>query len=839
MAAVKKRRKVTKAKTKVKKAKKKKKVIYRSGSLEFMSLLLLCLAVFLLISVISLYYYMYSSDGVVTPNSLKVNNIMGPVGYLFSTLLDGLLGFGGLVFIAVLIGFAFFMYNDSKEYGELNFNSPILRVVGGVFLVVSFSSILHFFLNGIYGGLIGAKFFNLFGMFFGPVGSLIISLGVFAVSLAWFLEDRFLAFSNSIFTIGASAVILCLWEYPKAIALKTFELLTNLYYKLISGFSSESYEYEDEYEEEDDDDDEYEDSELEKEVVVKKNRKLRKNEIKEPEPTHIVVNRRKDIVKKKSVINHNSLLNEKYKDYALPDVKFLTKGENNFTLEDDDILLKKSKKIESKLADFKINGRITQVHPGPVITLFEFEPAPGVKVGKIASLQDDLAMSLKASSIRILAPIPNKGTVGIEIPNSHTDIVRLRDVIESAEFQNEPSSLAIALGKDTYGEPVVEDLARMPHLLMAGATGTGKSVSINALLISLLYRASPKDLGLILIDPKILELSVYEDIPHLRVPVVTVPKQAKAVLSWAVKEMDKRYRLMQKYGVRNIDGFNAIANGVDENHNLKTEDFEDVVKLDEDLIVEEGTVGNAKVGDLKFTEEVKPLSKLVIVIDELADLMLTVGRDIEELITRLAQKARAAGIHLVVATQRPSVDVITGLIKANFPARLSFRVSSRIDSRTILDSMGAEKLLGKGDMLVKLPGASHAVRAHGAYVSDNEVRNVIADIKKKYEPSYDQEIMKVCQKALEDEESENDKLDDLGFEKDDFYDRAVELVLQKGQASTSMLQRAFRIGYNRAARIVDSMEANGIIGPMDGSRPREVLISDYDTEEVAEEADLF
>ncbi len=520
--------------------------------------------------------------------------------------------------------------------------------------------------------------------------------------------------------------------------------------------------------------------------------------------------------------------------YEPPPLSLLTRGEQTEAHEDDEELLDKSKLIEAKLRDFGVLGKVTQVHPGPVITLFEFEPAPGVKVGRIAALQDDLAMSLRASSIRIIAPIPKRGTVGIEVPNKHRDLVRLRDVLESDQFVNEESILSVCIGKDTYGEPVVIDIAAMPHLLIAGATGTGKSVCINAFLLSLLYRAHPSELGLILIDPKILELSLYESIPHLRVPVVSNPRQAKAVLQWAVDEMHRRYRLMQKYSVRNIDGYNRIVNGEkdpDQDPQVALDD--QVVMLTDNEVIEEGTVEpldtEAEVERLARSgvpvEKLKPLPKIVIVIDELADLMLAAGRDIEELITRLAQKARASGIHLIVATQRPSVDVITGLIKANFPARLSFRVSSRVDSRTILDSMGAERLLGRGDMLLMLPGAEAIRRVHGAFVSDNEVKRAVTHIKQTCGPKYDDRIMRVCDQALEDESKDRgDSGSSESSEYDEMYDKAVELVMEKGQASTSMIQRVFRIGYNRAARIIETMERDGVVGPMDGVKPREVLL---------------
>jgi S-DNA-T family DNA segregation ATPase FtsK/SpoIIIE len=520
--------------------------------------------------------------------------------------------------------------------------------------------------------------------------------------------------------------------------------------------------------------------------------------------------------------------------YEPPDLSLLVREDAQQLGEDDDELRQKAEQIELKLRDFNIAGRVTQVHPGPVITLFEFEPAAGVKVGRIAALQDDLAMSLKASSIRIIAPLPKRGTVGIEVPNKHRAVVRLRDCLESQSFATAESILSVPLGKDTYGDSVVVDIASMPHLLMAGATGTGKSVSINALLLSLLYRAHPSELGLILIDPKVLELSIYEGIPHLRVPVVTDPRQAKGVLSWAVKEMDRRYRYMQKFGVRNIDGYNRVVAGkppLDVSEPPISSTAVQMQMFSDKPAESPGPDSDAEKApvDSVAPEQLKPLPKLVIVIDELADLMLSVGREIEELITRLAQKARAAGIHLIVATQRPSVDVITGLIKANFPARLSFRVSSRIDSRTILDSMGAEKLLGKGDMLFMLPGAVPLKRVHGAFVSDDEVQKVVGALKANCAPQYDEAIIAACDKAVS--ESSDGELGDVGSDGidgqddfDPFYDKAVELVIEKGQASTSMIQRTFRIGYNRAARIIEMMEREGVVGKMDGVRAREVIL---------------
>ncbi|MCB0329056.1 MAG: hypothetical protein KDD70_05320, partial [Bdellovibrionales bacterium] len=491
---------------------------------------------------------------------------------------------------------------------------------------------------------------------------------------------------------------------------------------------------------------------------------------------------------------------EKFEDFIFPSTELLQPAKQSSRKVGEEELLACSAVIQEKLLDFNIPGQITHVHPGPVITMYEFEPAAGIKLGKITALQDDLAMALKAQSVRIIAPLPERGSVGIEVPNEDHQMVMLRELLEYDSNPGETLRLPIPLGKDTFGAPVTAYIADMPHLLLAGATGTGKSVCINAVLMSLLYKLHPSELQMILIDPKILELSVYEGIPHLKVPVVTDPRKAKAVLQWAVQEMDHRYRTLKKYGVRNIDAYNDLVSG-------KTPPDQVSGKGDEHRII---------------IEELEPLPKILIVIDELADLMLTSGREVEELITRLAQKARAAGIHLLLATQRPSVDVITGLIKANFPARVSFRVSSRIDSRTILDTMGAERLLGKGDMLFLRPGAHHLKRVHGAFVSDQEVRKVTSFLRESCKPEYDGEIMEMCEKALEDsgsslEPGEADTSDPL-------YDKAVQFVLERGQASTSMIQRTFRIGYNRAARIVDTMEQEGLVGPMDGAKPRAVIV---------------
>lgn len=459
-----------------------------------------------------------------------------------------------------------------------------------------------------------------------------------------------------------------------------------------------------------------------------------------------------------------------------------------------------SRLIEKKLKDFGVEVRVVAAAPGPVITRYEIEPATGVKGAQVVSLAKDLARALSLVSIRVIETIPGKNYMALELPNAKRQSIKLSEILGSPAYNEAQSMLTIGLGKDIAGHAVVADLAKMPHCLVAGTTGSGKSVGINAMILSLLYKADPRDVRLLLIDPKMLEMSVYEGIPHLLAPVVTDMRQAAHGLNWCVAEMEKRYKLMSKLGVRNLAGYNA--------------------KLDEAK-----ASGEFIYNPFSLTpEQPEPLERLpyiVVVIDELADLMMVVGKKIEELIARLAQKARAAGIHLVLATQRPSVDVITGLIKANIPTRLSFQVSSKIDSRTILDEMGAEALLGMGDMLYKLSGTGFPVRVHGAFVSDDEVHRVVAYLKQQGEANY---IEGVLEGGTVDGESGDLAGGDAGGEKDPMYDQAVEVVLKNRKASISLVQRHLKIGYNRAARLVEEMENAGLVSAMSGSGQREILV---------------
>jgi DNA segregation ATPase FtsK/SpoIIIE, S-DNA-T family len=487
---------------------------------------------------------------------------------------------------------------------------------------------------------------------------------------------------------------------------------------------------------------------------------------------------------------------------------------------DRDALTMNARLLEKKLKDYNIDGEVVEICPGPVITMYEFSPAPGIKISRIAGLTDDLTMALQAMSIRIVAPIPGKGVVGIEVPNRDRDMVFLREIFNCEHFSHSKMKLPLALGKDIAGLPVVTDLAKAPHLLVAGSTGSGKSVSINTMILSLLYTSTPKDVRMIMVDPKMLEFSMYEGIPHLLLPVVTEPKKASLALKWAVNEMERRYQLLSDKGVRNIDSYNKKLAGelLEQEEHDSISDAEIIEELEE--IIEDGEAPDDPIPfvvDDDVILEHSHLPYIVVIVDELADLMMVAGREVEEHIARLAQKARASGIHLILATQRPSVDVITGLIKANLPSRISFQVTSKVDSRTILDCNGAESLLGAGDMLYMPPGTSRLQRIHGAFVSDSEVQRVVDFLKKQGKPVYEKSILEM--KDSDDKKGSDDEV------QDERWEDALRLVSETKQASISMVQRRLRIGYNRAARIVEMMESEGMIAQSDGtSKPREIYM---------------
>ncbi|MGP0566090.1 MULTISPECIES: DNA translocase FtsK [unclassified Nitrospina] len=509
-------------------------------------------------------------------------------------------------------------------------------------------------------------------------------------------------------------------------------------------------------------------------------------------------------------------------DYRVPPVDLLDEPVHIKNVEKlrEEIMLN-STILERKLSDFGIAGKVVQVLPGPVITLYEYEPAPGVKVSRILSLTDDLALAMRAPSVRILAPVPGKSVVGIELPNPKRDTVPIKEIIQSDAFQNSPSKLTLAVGKDNIGVPMVQDLAQVPHLLIAGSTGSGKSVGINSMIISLLLNANPEEVKMIMIDPKMLELSMYDGIPHLIAPVVTNPKKAAAALQWAVAEMERRYKMMAEKGVRNITGYNELVAKLErqrEEEERKNKKAKKKTAPVEEAFLEENMDENAETEKEAEPEVLQKLPYVVIIIDELADLMMVASKGVEDSLTRLAQMARAAGIHLIVATQRPSVDVLTGIIKANFPARISFQVTSRVDSRTILDSVGAEKLLGKGDMLFLPPGTSRLKRIHGCMVSDEEINRILKFIKDQpKEAELREDVFEEVVEAEKQRAEEEEEFDEL-------YDDAVAIVAKEKQASISMLQRRLRVGYNRAARMIEIMEREGVVGPSDGIKPREVYV---------------
>jgi len=498
---------------------------------------------------------------------------------------------------------------------------------------------------------------------------------------------------------------------------------------------------------------------------------------------------------------------EELPDSPLPPIKLLDDSEQAVAVIGTETLEFTSRLIEKKLLDFGVEVKVIAAYPGPVITRYEVEPAIGVKGSQIINLIKDLARALSVISIRVVETIPGKSCMGLEIPNPERQIVRLSEIISSQVYADMSSPLTLALGKDIAGNPIVADLARMPHLLVAGTTGSGKSVAINAMILSLLYKSPPAQCRLLLVDPKMLELSVYEGIPHLLTPVVTDMRQAANALNWCVAEMERRYKMMSGLGVRNMAGFNQKVR--------------DAAKADT-------PIPNPLTSTLDNPDPLHEMSLIVVVIDELADLMMVVGKKVEELIARLAQKARAAGIHLILATQRPSVDVITGLIKANIPTRIAFQVSARVDSRTILDQMGAEALLGQGDMLYLPPGTGFPQRVHGAFVADNEVHRVVDYLKKLAAPQYVEGVL---------EEPEADSEGAMSFEagatveSDPLYDQAVAIVLKTRRASISLVQRHLRIGYNRAARLIEQMERAGMVSAMQTNGNREVLVPASASEE--------
>jgi DNA segregation ATPase FtsK/SpoIIIE, S-DNA-T family len=505
--------------------------------------------------------------------------------------------------------------------------------------------------------------------------------------------------------------------------------------------------------------------------------------------------------------------------YLLPDAReLLTEVAGPAERMTDEMLKAQADVLARALLSFGIEGKVTEIHPGPVVTMYEFEPAPGVKVARIVNLSDDLALALKAASIRIVAPLPGKSVVGVEVPNLHRETVSLKEVLTSEAYIHSRSKLTLALGKDIFGKPVTADLKTMPHLLVAGATGAGKSVGLNTMLLSILTKAKPDEVKLLLIDPKMLELQTYDGIPHLLRPVITDAKSANRGLGWVVQEMERRYKLLAEAGVRNVDSYNRrVADAQGLGGKFRPSSASEQTELPIEFLSEEDrlSAGEATAAATETRPAAStppaPLPYIVVMIDELADLMMVAPKDVEDKIARLAQMARAAGIHLILATQRPSVDVLTGLIKANFPARISFQVSSKTDSRTILDANGAEALLGRGDMLYLASGTGRLTRLHGSFVPDEDVRRVVEFVKKQAMPSYSEELQSLSQEPTEEQA------------KDEVYEQAKDLVLTSGQASASLIQRRLRVGYPRAARMIERMEEEGLVSAPARDGRREVI----------------
>lgn len=768
---------------------------------DFLGIISLGLSIFILISLTS-YYPQDPSFINEAPASVEVQNRGGLVGAYIAGGLAQLFGTGAFIFplLTILLGWAFIRW-------EVFHGWLISFVFGTLFLVGLCASLgVYFPVDPFFGAVV--KSGGLVGT--GSAGILVKWLNILGSKI--FLGTLLLISGLAIAGVSANSVVEFCRDSVKTFLVQTWDVAGKIFAgtaKAVSGF---------------------------KETAGQCLAKLKENgpwkKINEPpvsQPTIItqpfVYQNKKPSVKKLKELKEEEIEFAAQKDfsfvkemgdYKIPPLSLLDDPPESDTLDNlKEEIMQNAATLETKLADFGIMGRVVQVLPGPVITLYEFEPAPGIKVSRILSLSDDLALAMRAPSVRFLAPVPGKPVVGIELPNSKRDTVYLRDIISTDTFAETRSPLALAVGKDNIGLPVVQDLAQVPHLLIAGSTGSGKSVGINTMICSILLNASPDEVKMIMIDPKMLELSMYDGIPHLIAPVVTHPKKAAAALQWAVAEMENRYNLMAEKGVRNISSYNKMAERLWEERELESKKKEKENKLKKKSVaLDQSGEDNLPAAEEKLPDLPKKFPYIVIVIDELADLMMVASKGVEESLTRLAQMARASGIHLIVATQRPSVDVLTGIIKANFPARISFQVTSRVDSRTILDSIGAEKLLGNGDMLFMPPGTSRLQRIHGGMVSDEEINRIIDFIKKQKKPEYQQDVFQQV--------AEENQADDEGGELDEKYDDAVAFVAQERQASISMVQRKLRVGYNRAARMIEQMEREGVVGPSDGVKPREV-----------------
>ncbi|HIN13620.1 MAG TPA: DNA translocase FtsK [Gammaproteobacteria bacterium] len=716
----------------------------------------------------------------------EVNNYLGVVGAFFSSFVIYLFGLASYFFPVFFLVYGLNLI-DRKDHPKSDVQSAAIKFLAFVFVLLSTCCLSSMYISVSWvpqdsgaGGIIGLEINQLLSQGLGEVGTTLLSSAIWIIFMPIFIGFSWV----KLIRLTGQSVINFVTTFGQ-LSIRAFTSLR----QLISSFGEKNTIKKKEHLEE---------------TGKEPPKKISKID---PKPDKKV----KEIKEgKKSIKEKQTKLFQSRTNDELPDLNLLDKASDEKIGNSKESIEAMSRLLELKLKDFGIIANVVEVLPGPIVTRFEINPAPGVKVSQISNLSKDLARSLSVSSVRVVEVIEGKSVVGIEIPNEKRELVVLGEILRSKMFADMKSPLSIALGKDIAGNPVCTDLAEMPHLLIAGTTGSGKSVGINAMVLSLLYKSTPKEIRLIMIDPKMLELSVYAGIPHLLCPVVTDMKAAANALRWCVMEMDRRYRLMASFKVRNLNGLNKkISESIEAGSPVTDPLFDLETKIQS--------------GENPVAPDLEPLPKIVVIIDELADMMLTVGKKVEHLITRLAAKARASGIYMIIATQRPSVDVITGLIKANIPCRIAYQCSARVDSRTILDQMGAESLLGNGDMLFIPPGTSMPIRIHGAFVSDEEVRRVSENLQSTSEPIFIDEVTsgKIDGFPWVDPKGVTGGSEDS--ESDPLYDEAVKLVTESRNASISSVQRRLRIGYNRAARIVEHMEDVGIVGPLESNGKREVL----------------
>ncbi len=755
---------------------------------NFLGFGLIGFSIYILISLIS--YNAADSAYFYQTNDPNVMNLGGPLGAVVSDILLSTIGLGSYL----LLLFISLWSLESLAPKIFNLTSPkfLFRIIGGLLSLICFTALCEFYIagqsfpQGSSGGFIGKFIFSNLVLIFGLIGSLLfliiflIPSATLGLNISWPL----------LFTY-AGRLLLKISSLARLVLENIFKFLEKLFTTIFQGLKNLI--------------ENIKDIQRNKQIEPSKTKPLisaskKSPEIKAVPKTQSVINLKNDKPEDKVDLSKSDMAEDKEPVTKMPSTELLDRA-----LDDGESLSKEdleslSELLEIKLDEFGIEAEVVSVLPGPVVTRFEIQPAPGTKANKITNIAQDIARSLAVSSVRVVEVIEGKSVVGIEIPNTNRKMVRLKEILASSAFEDSKSHLSLALGKDIAGKAVVVNLEKMPHLLVAGTTGSGKSVGINAMLLSLLFKSDPEDVRLILIDPKMLELSVYDGIPHLLTPVITDMSDAANGLRWCVAEMDRRYKLMSAMGVRNLSSFNTAIKEAAE----KGESIQNPLKEDEEDFLEE-------------------LPSIVVVVDEFADMMMLVGKKVEHLIARIAQKARAAGIHLILATQRPSVDVITGLIKANIPTRISFQVSTKIDSRTVLDQGGAEQLLGYGDMLYLPAGQGVPARVHGAFVGDDEVHRVVDDWKKRGTPDFVDEITSDLQDTGPIPGWSNSS-GASGEEDDELYDEAVNFVIESRRASISAVQRKLRIGYNRAARLIESMEAAGLVSEMSSNGSREVLV---------------